>query len=64
MILFHTNICIHIINARPQAVLSVVAAAIGQSGQQINEPGTSRSLKSLPGSCSDLALACLIHVGR
>ncbi|MFM9100104.1 MAG: hypothetical protein ACKOPS_01715, partial [Cyanobium sp.] len=25
--------------------------------------GTSRSLKSLPGSWSDLALACLIHVG-
>ena len=28
-----------------------------------NEPGTSRSLKTLPGSWSDLALACLIHVG-
>ena len=30
---------------------------------QINEPGTSRGLKILPGSWSDLALACLIHVG-
>ena len=28
-----------------------------------NEPGTSRSLKTLPGIWSDLALACLIHVG-
>ena len=44
------------------AVLSEVAA-VGQSGLQINEPGTSRSLKTLPGSWSDLALACLIHVG-
>ncbi len=30
---------------------------------QINEPCTSRSLKTLPGSRSDPALACLIHVG-
>jgi len=30
---------------------------------QINEPGTSRSLKTLPGSWSDLALASPIHVG-
>ena len=30
---------------------------------QINEPGTSRGLKILPSSWSDLALACLIHVG-
>jgi hypothetical protein len=44
------------------AVLSEVAA-MGQGGLQINEPGTSRSLKTLPGSWSDLALACLIHVG-
>ncbi|PZV04981.1 MAG: hypothetical protein DCF23_04825 [Cyanobium sp.] len=44
------------------AVISEVAA-VGQSGLQINEPGTSRSLKTLPGSWSDLALACLIHVG-
>jgi Flp pilus assembly protein TadD len=44
------------------AVLSEVAA-VGQGGLQINEPGTSRSLKSLPGQWSDLALACLIHVG-
>jgi len=29
----------------------------------INEPGTSRNLKTLPGSWSDLALACLIHLG-
>jgi hypothetical protein len=44
------------------AVLSEVAA-VGQGGLQINEPGTSRSLKTLLGSWSDLALACLIHVG-
>ncbi len=44
------------------AVLSEVGA-VGQGGLQINEPGTSRSLKTLPGSWSDLALACLIHVG-
>jgi len=43
-------------------VISEVAA-VGQSGLQINEPGTSRSLKSFPGTWSDLALACLIHVG-
>ena len=42
------------------AVLSEVAA-VGQGGLQINEPGTARSLKNLPGSWSDLALACLIH---
>jgi hypothetical protein len=46
---------------RFMAVLSEVAA-VGQGGLQINEPGTSRSLKTLPGSWSDLALACLIHV--
>jgi hypothetical protein len=44
------------------AVLSEVAA-VGQGGLQINEPGTARSLKNLPGSWSDLALARLIHVG-
>ena len=44
------------------AVISEVAA-VGQSGLQINEPDTSRSLKTLPGTWSDLALACLIHVG-
>ena len=44
------------------AVLSEVAA-VGQGVLQINEPVTSRSLKTLPGSWSDLALACLIHVG-
>ena len=47
---------------RFMAVLSEIAA-IGQGGLQINEPGTSRSLKTLPGSWSDLPLACLIHVG-
>ena len=47
---------------RFMAVLSEVAA-VGQGGLQINEPGTSRSLKTLPGTWSDLALACLIHVG-
>lgn len=44
------------------AVLSEVAG-VGLGGLQINEPGTSRILKNLPGSWSDLALACLIHVG-
>jgi hypothetical protein len=44
------------------AVLSEVAA-IGQSGLQINDPSTSRRLKTLPGNWSELALACLIHVG-
>ena len=38
-------------------------AAVGQGGLQVNEPGTSRNLKPLPGGWSDLALACLIHVG-
>jgi hypothetical protein len=47
---------------RFMAVLSE-AAAVGQGVLQINEPVTSRSLKTLPGSWSDLALACLIHVG-
>ena len=47
---------------RFMAVLSEVAD-VGQGGLQINEPGTSRSRKTLPGSWSDLALACLIHVG-
>ena len=47
---------------RFMAVLSEVAA-VGQGGLQINESGTSRSLKTRPGSWSDLALACLIHVG-
>ncbi len=47
---------------RFNAVLSEVAA-VGQGGLQINEPGTSRTLKNLPGSWSDLALGCLIHVG-
>ena len=47
---------------RFMAVLSEMAA-VGQGGLQINEPGTSRSLKTLPDSWSDLALACLIHVG-
>jgi hypothetical protein len=42
-------------------VLSQVTA-VGQGGLQINEPGTARSPKNLPGSWSDLALACLIHV--
>jgi hypothetical protein len=43
------------------AVLSEVPA-VGQRWLQINEPGTPRSIKNLPGSWSDLALACLIHV--
>lgn len=47
---------------RFMAVISEVAA-VGQAGLQINEPSTSRSLKTLPGTWSDLALACLIHVG-
>ena len=44
------------------AVLSEVAA-VGQGELQIHEPGTPRTLKNLPGSWSDLALACLIHGG-
>jgi hypothetical protein len=44
------------------AVLREVAG-VSQGGLQINEPGTSRSLKTLAGSWSDLALACLIHLG-
>jgi hypothetical protein len=36
---------------------------VGQGGLQINEPGTASSLKNLPGSWSDLGLACHIHVG-
>ena len=43
-------------------VLSEVAA-VGQGGLQINELGTSRTLKNLPGNWSDMALTCLIHVG-
>jgi hypothetical protein len=43
------------------AVLSEVAA-VGRGGLQINEPGTYRSLKNLPGTWSNPALACLIHV--
>ena len=47
---------------RFMAVLSDVAA-VGQGWLQINEPGTALRLKTLPCSWSDLALACLIHVG-
>ncbi len=45
---------------RFHAVLSELAA-MAQGGLQINEPGTTRSLKNLPGSSSDQALASLIH---
>ncbi len=38
-------------------------AAVGQDGLQIIETGTSRSLKTLPGTWRDLALAYLIHMG-
>jgi hypothetical protein len=48
---------------RFMAGLNVVGAA-GQGWLQINEPGTSRSFKILPGTWRDLALACLIHLGR
>ena len=41
----------------------IEVGAVGQYGLQINEPGTSRGLRILPGSWSDLALDCLIHVG-
>ena len=37
--------------------------AMGQSGLQMNEPATSRILKTLPGCWSDLVLVCLIHLG-
>jgi hypothetical protein len=43
-------------------VLSEVGA-VSQRGLQINESGTSSSLKTLPNYWSVLALACLIHVG-
>lgn len=48
-----------------QRILAVMneVAAVGQGDQQINEPGTSRTLKALPGSWGVLALACLIKVG-
>ncbi len=45
------------------ALISEVAA-VGQGGLQINEKGTSRTLKNLPGSWSDLPLAFLIHVAE
>ena len=48
--------------SRFMAVFSGVVA-VGQGGLQINEPGPSRTLKTLPGTWSDLALACLIEVG-
>ncbi len=38
--------------------------AVGQDRLQINEPGTTLTLKNLPETWSDLALACLIHVGE
>ena len=44
------------------AVLNEVAA-VGPGGLQVNEASTSRTLKSLPGRWSDLAVACLIQVG-
>ena len=47
---------------RFMAVQSEVAAD-GRKALLIKEHGTSLSLKSLPGSWSELALACLIHVG-
>ena len=47
---------------RFMAVLSVLPA-MGQSGLQMNEPATSRILKTLPGCWSDLVLVYLIHLG-
>ena len=47
---------------RFMAVLSEVAA-FGQGGLQINEPGHFPQPRDSPGSWSDLALDCLIHVG-
>ena len=35
----------------------------GEGWLQITEPGTSSSLKTLPGTWCELALACLIQVG-
>jgi hypothetical protein len=37
--------------------------AFGQGELPINVPGTARTLKNLSCNWSDLALACLIHVG-
>ena len=50
------------VQQRFMTVLSEVAA-MDQGWLQIVEPGTSSSLKTLPGNWSDLALTCLIHVG-
>lgn len=44
------------------AVLSDVAA-VAQGGLHVKGSGTSCSLKTLPGTWSAQALACLIHVG-
>ena len=44
------------------AVLSEVAA-VGQSGLHIYAPGTFRSLETLSGTWSELALACQINLG-
>ncbi len=38
--------------------------AVGQGGLQIHEPGTACTLKNLPGSWGNLALACLSHLGK
>lgn len=43
-------------------VLSEVAA-VAEGELQINEPGKSRILKTLPGTWSRLAMVCLIHLG-
>jgi hypothetical protein len=48
-----------------QGFIAVICkvGAVGLGGLQINKPGTALSLRNLPGSWSDLPLACLIHVG-
>ena len=36
---------------------------MGQGGLEYNEPSSASPFKSLPGVWSNLALACLIHMG-
>ena len=39
------------------------AGCVGQGGLEYNEPSSASPFKSLPGVWSNLALACLIHMG-
>jgi hypothetical protein len=48
-----------------QRFIAVISglAALGQGGLEYNEPSSASPFKSLPGVWSNLALACLIHMG-